>query len=198
MADDRPADTEIDAITRLRREYDDKIATVLARVNRRPVGTIEPVLRTSAPPGTLLCQGQAVLRATYPDLWAWAQAVGAVTGGLFGVGDGSTTFTLPDMRGRMPIGVGTLGSDTYVLGSTGGSARHTLTAAELPAHTHGSAGSHAGHNAGAIDDISGGAPYSVAASTQNSLGSHTHASVGGDDAHENRPPYVAVSWVIYT
>lgn len=63
-----------------------------------PVGTVLSTARPSAPTGYLLCEGQAVSRTKYAALY------GAI-GTSFGTGDGSTTFNLPDLRGRVPVGV---------------------------------------------------------------------------------------------
>jgi microcystin-dependent protein len=80
----------------------------------------------SAPPaGWLPCDGSAVSRTDYATLFA-------VVGTTYGAGDGSTTFNLPDLKGRVVIGV----SGTHALGSTGGSETVTLTENQLPAHSH--------------------------------------------------------------
>jgi microcystin-dependent protein len=63
------------------------------------IGMISLYAGSSAPPGFLLCDGEAVSRTTYSDLFA-------VVGTSFGAGDGSTTFNLPDLAGRVPIGQG--------------------------------------------------------------------------------------------
>lgn len=80
-----------------------------------PVGAIQAYGGTTAPSGWLLCQGQAVSRTTYADLFA---AIGTA----FGTGDGSTTFNVPDLRESAPVGVGENGTqtiaahDVYTLG----------------------------------------------------------------------------------
>jgi microcystin-dependent protein len=82
-----------------------------------PVGTISPYAGASAPANWLLCDGSAVSRATYAALFA-------VTGTAYGVGDGSTTFNVPDLRGRIVVGSGT-GAQQGAAGSgviTGGTA----------------------------------------------------------------------------
>lgn len=94
----------------------------------------------TAPTGYLLCNGAAVSRTEYPTLFT---AIGVV----WGEGDGSTTFNLPDYRGRMPIGVGQttglkdreggdIGGSTYALGDTDGEEGVVLVSAELPDHEH--------------------------------------------------------------
>lgn len=78
------------------------------------------------PNGWLLCNGLAISRTTYARLF---QSIGT----LYGVGNGTTTFNVPDLRDRVPVQVGTV-YPTY--GATGGEFTHTLTTAELPAHSH--------------------------------------------------------------
>lgn len=70
-----------------------------------PLGTINAFGGTTAPKGWLLCQGQAISRTDYADLFA-------VIGTNFGSGDGSTTFNLPDMREAAPVGAGTNATNT--------------------------------------------------------------------------------------
>lgn len=79
-----------------------------------PVGTISPFGGSAIPSGYLLCDGQAVSRTNYTELFA-------VIGTTFGAGDGSTTFNIPDMRESVPVGSGTRGSgvadhDIYTVG----------------------------------------------------------------------------------
>jgi len=75
--------------------------------------------------GYILCDGSAVSRTEYAALFA-------VIGTRWGAGDGSTTFNVPDMVDRFPVGAGNL----YALGDTGGAASVELTTAQLPAHNH--------------------------------------------------------------
>lgn len=90
-----------------------------------PAGIVMPFAGLVAPEGWLLCDGSAVSRNDYADLFA---AIGTV----YGAGDGSSTFNVPDLSGRVIIGV----SESHILGSTGGEATHVLTDSELPAHVH--------------------------------------------------------------
>lgn len=214
MADDRPAEGPNEAIGRLQTDLDDFRATVLARLTKRSTGDVEPTIRLAPKDGTLFCNGQLVSRTTYAALWAWAQAEGLVIAGMFTTGDGSTTFGLPDFRGRMPIGVGTLGSDVYALGATGGAASRSLTQAQMPSHSHpltggggtaNTAGSHAGHNSGSFG-VAGGSAGATAANGQTSNGSHSHSvqtevfstAVGSGTAFDNRPAYLAINWAVWT
>lgn len=83
----------------------------------------------SAPAGFLLCDGTAVSRTTYAALFA-------VLSTTYGVGDGSTTFNLPNAKGRMIVGLDSAQTEFDTLAETGGAKTVTLTGAELPAHTH--------------------------------------------------------------
>lgn len=103
-----------------------------------PAGSVIPYAGSTAPSGWLFCNGQAINRTTYSALFT-------TIGTTYGVGDGSLTFNIPDMRGRVPAGldvdssgfalrITVTASDVSgtVLGSTGGTQTHTLTAGELP------------------------------------------------------------------
>ena len=86
-------------------------------VNRSEVGAIKPWTKATAPAGYLLCNGGAVSRSTYAELFA-------VTGTTYGVGDGSTTFNVPQLQGKMPQG---FDGNTYNLAGTGGANTVTVS-----------------------------------------------------------------------
>ncbi|BAQ65535.1 phage tail protein [Geminocystis sp. NIES-3709] len=90
-----------------------------------PAGAIQLFAGSSAPDGFLLCQGQDLAIADYADLFA-------VLGTTYGSGSPGITFRVPDLRTRVPVGVGT----GFDLATTGGSATHTLTTDEMPSHGH--------------------------------------------------------------
>jgi microcystin-dependent protein len=104
-----------------------------------PVGVILDYGGSAAPSGWLLAAGQNVSRATYSALFA-------VFSTTYGAGDGSTTFALPDYRGRVGAGKDDMGGTSAgrlssvmtstTLGNVGGAQQITLTAAQLAAHTH--------------------------------------------------------------
>lgn len=100
-----------------------------------PIGAIMPYSSSYIPENWLECNGQAISRTTYADLFTRI-------GTTFGQGDGSTTFNVPNFNGRVPVGYGqgTDGNGTSVdftpLGSTGGEYSHQLSVNELPSHDH--------------------------------------------------------------
>lgn len=94
-----------------------------------PVGTILEFAGASLPSGYLWADGAAVSRVDYADLFA---AIGVA----FGSGNGTTTFNLPDRRGRVGVGEDDTWPDFDSLGNVGGEIQHVLTVAEMPAHTH--------------------------------------------------------------
>lgn len=129
-----------------------------------PPGSGMEFYGSSVPSGWLLCDGSAISRATYAALFA-------VIGTTWGVGDGSTTFNLPDMRGRFPLGRAAAGTGS-ALGSTGGSLDHTHTG---PSHTH-SVNSHS-HDMGNHTHPNSDHSHSQPLHTH-TLGAHYHSAAG--------------------
>ena len=141
-------------------------------------GVIFPFAGASTPDGFLECDGQAVSRTDYADLFA-------VIGITYGPGDGSTTFNLPDLRGRVPVGQDTGQVEFDTLGETGGEKAHTLTVTEMPAHTH----TEVTATPSLCDGIILTAPSSIP-------GVGLTGSAGGGAAHNNLQPYLTLKFII--
>jgi len=116
-----------------------------------------------------------------------------------------------DLRGMFVAGYHPDNPDYNEIGKVGGAKEVTLTTEQMPSHTHeastSSAGAHS-HTAGLVDEtgsgtFAGGAPggTSNGTGTTNSAGAHTHlisvSNTGGGQAHENRPPYYTLAYIIY-
>jgi microcystin-dependent protein len=126
--------------------YGDGSNFYTAVTNTVPAGSIQMWATGTAPTGYVLCNGAAISRTAYPILFG-------VIGTTFGVGDGSTTFNVPNYQGYMPIGAQT---GVYNLASNGGSATTTLATANLPTHTHTFNGGTSSENTGHTHNFSGG------------------------------------------
>lgn len=94
-----------------------------------PIGAITSYAGSIAPTNWLICDGSAISRTTYADLFG-------VIGTSFGSGNGSTTFNLPDLRSRVPLGKDSRDADFDTIGETYGEKNHTLTVNEMPSHAH--------------------------------------------------------------
>jgi microcystin-dependent protein len=138
---------------------------------------------TSAPSGYLNCDGTAVSRTTYSALYA-------VVGTTFGVGDGSTTFNLPNYTNRMPYGT--------TIGATGGSAD-----AVVVSHTHSITDPGHLHTQGAIraDSMNvGSGPFDrmSSSSTASAVTGISINTAGVSGTNANLPPYLGINFIIKT
>ena len=95
-----------------------------------PIGTIVPYAGFTVPTGWLICDGQAISRTTYANLFA-------IIGIQYGTGDGDTTFNIPNLKGRIVVGLDGNDTDFNTIGKTGGEKKHMLSIEEMPAHNHG-------------------------------------------------------------
>lgn len=118
-------------------------------------------------------------------------------------GNGQTTFALPDLRGRVAIGMGQgAGLPNYVIGQTGGSETVTLLATNMPGHTHllaattQTATRRVAAGSMLAADTSTNAEYYAVPGTVTPLSSNAIGSVGGNQPHENRQPYLSLSYCI--
>ncbi len=173
-------------------------------VNGVPTGAIMPFAGAAPPPGWLLCDGSAVSRSTYANLFA---ALGAA----YGAGDGSTSFNLPNLKGRMPVGLDAGQGEFAGLALTGGEKAHGLSTAEMPAHGHGITDpghnhqyrpwtnlnknfSGTGMNPLVADDPGGGTRAQFG--TVPSGTGITVQSAGDSQPHNNLQPYLVVNFII--
>jgi microcystin-dependent protein len=181
-----------------------------------PTASITMYAGATAPPGWLRCNGAAVLRASYPSLF---QTIGT----QYGAGDGSTTFNLPNLQGKFPLG------GTSTRGATGGEENVTLTESQIPSHRHSgtTGGQSQSHNHGVYVGMTMADGYldtrfNFAGGTMGSnqgygtnlqdyinetalspaSADHNHAFntgyTGGGTSHNNMPPYQVVDYIIKT
>ena len=179
--------------------------------NTNPSGSIMMYGGSSAPTGYLLCDGSAVSRSTYSDLFT---AIGTT----YGTGDGSTTFNLPNLKGKVVVGLDSGDTSFDALGETGGEKTHTLSVSEMPSHTH-TQNAHS-HNVGldGSDDgtmdvqavqegssiVFSGWRFDVGATNGGlrkfiaSKVTATNQNTGGGEAHNNLQPYIVFNYIIKT
>ena len=101
--------------------------SVIGRVS--PSGSIVGFGGSSAPTGWLLCDGSAVSRTTYSDLFSAISTA-------YGVGDGSSTFNVPNLKGKVPVGRDAADASFDALAETGGASTVTLATSDIPSHNH--------------------------------------------------------------
>lgn len=152
------------------------------------VGEIRMFGGNFAPAGWMFCEGQLLPISEYDTLF---NLIGTTYGG-----DGQSTFSLPDLRGRVPIHMG----NGFVQGQTGGVETVTLNTAQIPAHTHpflasnnNATTTNAGGNVAATTPSY--TPY-IAANANTPLNPQSTTGTGGNQPHENMQPYLCIDFII--
>lgn len=146
-------------------------------------GHISLYAGATAPLGWLICDGSIISRTNFPELFA---AIGTT----YGTGDGSTTFHLPDLRGRVPVGPDT-STEFNALGARGGEKTHVLTEAEMPSHSH-SISAKSGIDNKDFDGFFGGLAAADAVTPYDQV----TTSTGSGTAHNNLQPYQTFNYII--
>ncbi len=143
-----------------------------------PIGVVEAYAGSTAPIGYLLCDGSAVSRTTYSSLFS-------VIGTTYGSGDGSTTFNLPNIKGKVIVMQDTSQTEFDTLGETGGEKTHILTINEMPSHSHKAQhlGLETGSEVGWIGSEGTCSPYQTGLTV-------------GDQPHNNLQPYIVLNYII--
>jgi microcystin-dependent protein len=155
-----------------------------------PVGAIMPFGSDTISENWLLCNGQAVSRTDYQELFN-------TIGITYGSGDGFTTFNLPDLQGKIPVGLDENDTDFDTLGNTGGEKEHTLTINEIPSHYHyipmvaGGNGTGSDYARGYVGD----SHSSAFTPSGNDVYSSTSAR-GSNESHNILQPYIVTNYII--
>jgi microcystin-dependent protein len=163
------------------------------------VGEIRMFGGNFAPAGWQFCNGQLLAISEFSTLF---NLIGTTYGG-----DGTTTFQLPDLQGRLPVHMGTgLGLSTYVIGQRGGTETVLLTSATMPSHQHNVVAT----TSTAASNLPGGAlfaatpvptpgasaAYTTGSPSMGTLQPTTVQTSGGNTAHANVMPFQCVSFII--
>jgi len=150
------------------------------------LGEIKIVAFTFPQKGFAFCNGQILSIQQN-------QALFALFGTFYG-GNGTTTFALPNLQGRVPVHFG----GGFVQGQTGGEESHTVNISEMPAHSHAAAASSLAANATSVAGNTWGAvgvnPYHPTPNT--TLNAAAVSSIGGSQPHENRSPFLVLNFVV--
>lgn len=154
-----------------------------------PAGSVIPYIKAIAPENWLVCDGSAVSRTDYSELFN-------VIGTTFGTGDGSTTFNLPNLKGKTIVGLDSSDTDFNQIGKTLGEKTHTLTVAEMPSHNH-SMGSFNQYNDGTGGSFAESEKVGRTTSgADGSKGINPIFNTGGSKAHNNIQPSVVLCYII--
>jgi microcystin-dependent protein len=155
-----------------------------------PTGSVIAFAGSTAPTNWLLCNGTTVSRTTYAALFA---LIGTTynTGGEAG-----TDFRLPNLLGRVPVGLDAGQAEFDALAETGGAKTHTLTTTEIPSHTHAQNNFGVAPVAGGFPTANGFVQGGAGADAQG--GGRGNGNTGGGGAHNNLQPYLVLNYIIKT
>jgi microcystin-dependent protein len=185
--DDKVALNENPSVAEINKVTDDNMNEIKDTINTNtPVGSISLFAGATAPNGWLICDCSAVSRTTYANLFS-------VIGTTYGAGDGSTTFNIPDIQNRVPVGLNFSDTDFDTLGKTGGEKEHRLTINEIPSHNHNTV-SMCSFPEGVANSRTGYG-YNEVALNKSSYG-NTVGNTGGGQAHNNLQPYIVMNYII--
>lgn len=153
------------------------------------IGTILPYTGSDSelPTGYMLCDGSELSRTDYSDLFA-------VIGTSFGDGNGSSTFNLPNLKGKVLTGLDSNDTDFASMGTTGGEKTHTLTISEMPSHSHNAVWQRNSGDVGLGEYGGNVAVQGTPASPGMTQGVTT--TTGGGQSHNILQPYVVVNYII--
>ncbi|HWR54029.1 MAG TPA: tail fiber protein [Bryobacteraceae bacterium] len=158
------------------------------------IGSLMLVPYNYEPHGYAFCDGRLLPISQNAALFA-------LLGTQFG-GDGKTTFALPDLRGRVPIGAGQgPGLRNYVQAQTGGTEKVALNQSQMPSHAHSicataATASLSNTNGALLGRPASGNVYCSGGTANTQLAPDTVVPAGAGMPHENRSPYVAMNWII--
>jgi len=169
-------------------------------VGMTPIGSLMPYAGTSVPNGWLLCSNVAVSRSTYADLFS-------VISTTYGAGDGTTTFNVPDLRGRVIAGLDNMGGTTAsrltattitggadAVGEVGGAETHTLTQGQGPLHTHSQIAFGVAPSAGGFPTANGFVVGGAGTDAQG--GGRGNGNSGNNEPHNNVQPTMTLNYLI--
>lgn len=153
--------------------------TTLTGVTFVTTGSILLWPTDTAPSGYVLCDGSAISRTTYSDLFA-------IISTDYGVGDGSTTFNVPNLKGKVPVGFNSAEGEFDALGETGGAKTHSLVIGEIPHHYH------------KVDSGTAGHTVNSSTTTDGPQLNYAYGTEPAITAHNNLQPYIALNFIIKT
>lgn len=182
----------LDGVIKFRNE-NNEWQVIVSGGSYETIGTTKIYFGSTEPDGYKFVNGQAISRETYSELFS-------LIGTTYGTGDGSTTFNLPDMSGKVPVGLKVNTEWFARLGQTGGSETHTLTIAEMPIHDHGNIRATMGSSGEIIanTELDGGdSQYGLRYQLTNSTGGKMKTMPAGEgQAHNNLQPYMTVNYIM--